>query len=113
MSFSEIKNFIQDIKKQGYSSTAYEVDMHAKISYSFINIIIALLGIPFALRIGRSGGMAMGIAISIAMGFFYWTFFAFCLSLGKGGVLPPVVAAWVANLAFGFLGLYMFLHVRQ
>ena len=113
MGFSEIKGFIKSIKKQGYSSTAYEVDMHSKLSYPFINIIMALLGIPFALRIGRSGGMALGIAISIALGFFYWMFFAFCLSLGNGGILPPVVAAWVANISFGFLGLYMFLHVRQ
>ncbi len=113
MSFSEIKNFVKDIKKAGYPSAAYEVDMHAKISYSFINVIMALLGIPFALKIGRSGGMSLGIAISIALGFLYWTFFAFCLSLGKGGAIPPFVSAWIANTTFASLGIYMFLHVRQ
>lgn len=113
MSLSEIRSFIKKTRREGYSSTPYVVDMHAKISYPFINVIMAILGIPFALRIGRSGGMALGIAISIALGFIYWTFFAFCLSLGKGGSIPPFVSAWIANMAFGLLGIYIFLHVRQ
>jgi lipopolysaccharide export system permease protein len=47
------------------------------------------------------------------VGFLYWIFFAFCLSLGKGGALNPFISAWIANAAFGVLGVYMFLHVRQ
>lgn len=113
MGFSEIRDYIGKLKRAGYPVTASVVDMHAKISYSFINIIMAVLGIPFALRIGRSGGMALGIAISIGLGFGYWTFFAFCLSLGKSGAISPFVSAWIANIAFGALGLYMFLRVRQ
>ncbi len=113
MSISELRGFIKKIRREGFPSAPYVVDMHAKISYSFINVIMALLGIPFALWIGRSGGMALGIAISIATGFLYWTFFAFCLSLGKGGSIPPFMAAWIANGAFGALGVYIFLHVRQ
>jgi lipopolysaccharide export system permease protein len=113
MSFSQIKRFIKMTKKEGYHSTPYEVEMHAKIAYPFINVIMGLLGIPFALRIGRSGGMALGISISIAFAFMYWIFFAFCVSLGKGGSIPPFVSVWIANAAFGFLGTYLFLHVRQ
>lgn len=113
MSLSEIKGFIKKMIQEGYPSIPYIVDMHAKVSYPFINVIMAILGIPFALRIGRSGGMALGIAFSIAIGFLYWTFFAFCLSLGRAGSLPPFLSAWIANTAFGLLGLYMFLHVKQ
>lgn len=113
MSISEISEFIKTMRRQGYPTTSYLVEMHGKISYPFINIIMALLGIPFALRIGRSGGMAFGITLSIAIGFTYWVFFGFCMSLGKGGALPPVFSAWLANLAFGSLGGYMFTHVRQ
>lgn len=113
MSFSEIRGFTKKMREEGYPTTSYEVDMHAKISYAFISIIMTLLGIPFALQIGRSGGMAPGIGISVAVGFVYWLFYAFCLSLGKSGALPPVLAAWTANIAFGFVGVYMFLHVRQ
>lgn len=113
MSFTEIRAFIKKTEQEGYPTAELKADMHAKISYSFICIIMAILGIPFSLMIGRSGGMALGTAISLSLGFIYWTFFAFCLSLGKGGELSPFVSAWSANFAFGFLGLYLFLHVRQ
>ncbi|MEI6125027.1 MAG: LPS export ABC transporter permease LptG [Pseudomonadota bacterium] len=113
MSFTEIRKFTQKMREEGYPSTTYEVDMHAKIAYPFISVIMALLGIPFALRTGRSGGLAFGISLSIVLGFLYWIFFAFCLSLGKGGAIPPFLSAWIANIAFGSLGVYMFLHVRQ
>ncbi|MCX5895021.1 MAG: LPS export ABC transporter permease LptG [Proteobacteria bacterium] len=113
MSFGEIRAFVNKVSSEGYDTTPYEVDMHAKISYPFINIIMAILGIPFALMIGRSGGMALGITTSVFIGFFYWIFFALCLSLGKSSSLPPLLSAWMANAAFGALGVYMFLQVKQ
>jgi len=113
LSFTDLWKLLKTIRTSGYRSTSYEVDLHTKISYSFINIIMAVLGIPFALLIGRSGGMALGIAISIDLGLTYWIFFSFCVSLGRGGVLHPFVAAWIANIIFGMLGMYLFLRVRQ
>jgi len=113
LSFTELWGLLKKIKTRGYTTTSYAVDLHAKISYSFINIIMAILGIPFALMIGRSGGMALGIALSSGLGLTYWIFFSFCISLGKGGMLHPFVAAWIANIIFGMLGIYLFLRVRQ
>jgi lipopolysaccharide export system permease protein len=113
LSFSALLGLLKKIRTSGYPSTSYEVDLHAKVSYSFINIIMAILGIPFALMIGRSGGMALGIAASTCLGLTYWIFFSFCVSLGKAGLLHPFVAAWIANIIFGMLGVYLFLRVRQ
>jgi len=113
LSFVELWSLVKQIRRSGYPSTSYAVDLHAKVSYSFINIIMAILGIPFALMIGRSGGMALGIAVSTCLGLTYWLFFSFCISLGKGGVLSPFIAAWIANIIFGMLGIYLFLRVRQ
>ena len=83
------------------------------LQHNILNIIMAMLGIPFALMIGRSGGMALGITVSVLLGFLYWIFFALCLSLGKNGSLPAFLSAWMANAAFGAIGVYMFLHVKQ
>jgi len=113
LSFTELWSLIKQIRTSGYPSTSYAVDLHSKISYSFINIIMAILGIPFALMIGRSGSMALGIAVSTCLGLTYWVFFSFCISLGKGGILSPFISAWIANIIFGMLGIYLFLRVRQ
>jgi len=113
LSFTDLWSLLKQIRRSGYSSTSYAVDLQTKVSYSFINIIMAILGIPFALMIGRSGSMALGIAVSTCLGLTYWLFFSFCISLGKAGMLSPFIAAWIANIIFGMLGLYLFLQVRQ
>lgn len=109
MSYLELKDYIEKTTNEGYDTTPYLADMYAKISSPFINFIISLLGIPFAIRLGRHGGFALGITLSIIIGFVYWVFFNVCLALGHGGALPPVISAWIANLIFGALGLYLLL----
>ncbi len=113
MSYREMKAYLARLRKAGYTITHYLTDLHAKISFPFICLVMAILGIPFALRVGKGGGIALGIGVSLAIGFIYWTFFAFCLSLGRGGTLPPLLAAWIANLTFTSLGIYMLLQLRQ
>jgi lipopolysaccharide export system permease protein len=38
--------------------------------------------------------------LGIAIGFSYWIVHAFTVSFGKSGILPPIVAAWLANMLF-------------
>jgi lipopolysaccharide export system permease protein len=113
MGYWELKEYIQKIKEDGYDTTSYLTDLHAKISFPFVVVVMAFLGIPFALRVGRSGNVAVGITASMAIGFVYWLFFSFSISLGKGGLLPPLIAAWSANLVFGALGILILLQQRE
>jgi lipopolysaccharide export system permease protein len=112
MSYRELKEYIAKTTREGYDITKYLADMYAKISSPFINFIISLLGIPFAIRLGRHGGFALGVTFSFVIGFTYWVFFNICLALGHGGALPPFISAWIANLIFGTLGVYSLLQVR-
>jgi lipopolysaccharide export system permease protein len=43
------------------------------------------------------------------VGFSYWIVLALTLSLGKSGVLPPILAAWAANGIFAGIGIVFFL----
>jgi len=100
MSFRELLTYIRRIEAEGYDASAYRVDLHAKIAFPFVCIVMSLLG----LAIGASGrlgkGLAGGIASGIGVAFLFWIFYSFCLSLGHGEVLPPWVAAWAANVIF-------------
>jgi len=112
MGYKELRNYIGILKKDGYPTTAYEVDLHAKISYTVINLIMVLLGIPFALYSNRKGGLAFSIGISLVVGFFYWLAFSVGLSFGHGSLISPLLAAWVANLLFGTAASYRLAKVR-
>lgn len=113
MSFAELKNYIAKLSLEGYDAARYIVDLHGKTAFPIINIIMVILGIPFALKSGRHSGIAMGIGLSVIIGFSYWIVFAVTISLGYSGVIPPFFAAWSANFIFGIIGILMFINVRE
>jgi lipopolysaccharide export system permease protein len=100
MGFTALRHYCKTIQDNGYDATSYRTLMHAKISLPFAALIMAFLGIPFSLRDGRSGGIGVGIVISIVIGFSYFVINALLLSLGQQGALPPIIAAWTSNLLF-------------
>ena len=82
------------------------VDLHHKIAFPLVNFIIILVGASFALKVRRGGALA-GIGVSVIIGLGYYAFMAIILALGKAGILPPLLAAWGANITFGGVGIFM------
>jgi lipopolysaccharide export system permease protein len=113
MSYTDLRNYIQKIQSAGYDSTRYLVDLYAKLSYPFLNLIMVLIGVPFALKTGRSGGVALSIGISIMIGFAYGVTFYTFLSFGKSGVLSPFLSCWIPTILFGLAGIFTLMSIRQ
>jgi lipopolysaccharide export system permease protein len=111
MGFRALFRYCRTIRESGYDATRYLTQLHAKISLPFAALIMAFLGIPFSLKDNRSGGVGLGIGFSIIIGFSYFVINALLLSLGQAGALPPMVAAWAANLLFAGAGLWFTLTV--
>lgn len=100
MSFSRLLKYIRKMESQGYDATKYRVELYAKTAFPFICLILSLFGSGLSLRGSTKDGMTISFAYGIVTAFIYWSFYSFCLSLGYGNILPPVVAAWIANLIF-------------
>jgi len=113
MSYTELRAYIQKIQSAGYDATRYLVDLYAKYSYPLLNLIMVLIGIPFALKTGRSGGAALSIGVSVMIGFAYGVTFYVFLLFGKSGVLPPLVSSWTPTLLFGLAGIFTLMSIRQ
>jgi lipopolysaccharide export system permease protein len=113
MSYTELHTYIERIKSAGYDSTRYLVDLYSKLSYPFLNLIMILIGVPFALKTGRSGGVALSIGVSIMIGFAYGVTFYVFLSFGKSGVLSPFLSAWIPTILFGLAGIFTLMNIRQ
>lgn len=112
MSIRVLKEYSDNLKRGGYKAYRYLTLMHTKIASPFAALIMVLLGIPFALRNSRSGGIAMGIGASIGIGFAYFVVNAVLLSYGRSGVLAPVIAAWGANGIFMVGGIWLSMSVK-
>ena len=113
MSYTELRTYVQRIQAAGYDSTRYLVELYAKLSYPFLNLIMILIGVPFALKTGRSGGVALSIGVSILIGFAYGVTFYVFLSFGKSGVLSPFLSAWIPTILFGLAGIFTLMSIRQ
>lgn len=111
MGFAALWQYCESLKDGGYDTTRYRTLLHAKVSLPFAALVMAFLGIPFSLRDGRSSGIGIGIGFSIGIGFAYFVMNALLLSLGQAGALPPMAAAWAANLIFAAAGLWFTLTV--
>ncbi len=112
MGFFELYPYIRKLEAEGYDATRYRVDLHGKMAFSIVSIILLVIGISFSLRSERSGGVAQSIGAGVVIGFSYWLVFAFSLSLGRSGTLYPLLAAWLPNLLFGGAAYYMIRRVN-
>lgn len=73
----------------------------------FTCLVTVLLAAPLAIhfaRRGAGGEMFLAVVLSAIMLFFN----NISLALGEAGTLDPIAAAWLPNLCFTLLGLYLF-----
>lgn len=112
MSFRELRNYVQRVEAEGYDATPYRVDLYAKIAFPFICLILSIMGIGLAAGGRKRENMPMIIAYGVGIAFLYWIFYSFCISLGYGGMLPPVMAAWTANVVFMSFALFKLMGVE-
>jgi lipopolysaccharide export system permease protein len=113
LSFRKLKEYADNLRRGGYHAFRYQTMMHTKLSAPFAAFVMVVLGIPFALRNSRSGGVALGIGASVGIGFAYFVVNAVLLSYGRSGALPPLVAAWGANFLFVLSGIWLSMTVKS
>jgi lipopolysaccharide export system permease protein len=113
MGFRDLRIYCRKLEEGGYDATRYRAQMHSRISLPLATLIMAFLGIPFALRSGRSSGIAVGIGISLVIGFSFHIVNALLLSFGQEGVIPPLIAAWAANFIFAGLAVWLTMTVNR
>lgn len=101
MTFTELRGFIRKLRQEHLRTHTYETDLQARISFSLVSLILALVGIPFAGRPSRHGGAMLAVALAVVVGFSYWILFSLSIALGKNGLWSPWLAAWSPNLTFG------------
>jgi len=100
MSFTELWDYVKRLKTSGYNAASYEVDLHSKLSFPLASLLMVLISIPFSIHKVRTGGAAKGFSFAVMIAFAYLTLMSVGASLGNSGSLPPLLAAWLANLVF-------------
>jgi LPS export ABC transporter permease LptG/LPS export ABC transporter permease LptF len=106
LGFADLRDHITSLEAVGFDVTKLRVALYRKVAYPTACLVMTLIGIPFSFSVGKRGAL-YGIAISLAVGMVYWTCLSVFESLGSNALLPPLLAAWAANILFGAAGLYL------
>ena len=108
MSIKELREFIEGLKMQGSDNiNAFLIELHKRIAFPFSTFILTLIGASLATRKVR-GGIGIHIAIGIAISFAYILFMKFSDEFATKGNLEPVVAAWLPNIIFGLVSIFLY-----
>ena len=104
MSYNALRALIRKVEAEGYDATRYRVDLNYKIAFPVVCLIMCLVGTGIAVRGKLKEGLPVIVSYGMGIAFLYWIVLSFCVSLGYGEILPPVAAAWAANLIFLCVG---------
>jgi len=108
MSYGELSRYIVDLKQSGFDTKRLTVQLNRKLAYPLITLVMAILAVPFALSMGKRGGLA-GIATAIGLAITYWVVDGLFGAMGNVNTLPAFLAAWSPDLLFGIAGAYLLL----
>jgi len=106
LNYWQLKHFAERVQHEGYDANRYLVDLNIKLAFPFIVVVMMLLGFPISLKVNK-GGAPMAVSIGVGLCFLYVLVLGVTRAVGFSGVLPPLGAAWLANIVFAILGVYL------
>jgi LPS export ABC transporter permease LptG len=106
LGFLELQQHIRGISARGFDTTGLEVQLHRKVSFPMVALVMTLIGVPFSFSVARRGAL-YGIGIAIVVAIVYWACLGAFEAFGNNAWLPPLLAAWAPNLLFAGAGLYL------
>ncbi|MEM1206687.1 MAG: LptF/LptG family permease, partial [Acidobacteriota bacterium] len=112
MSFVELRDYIHGLEAAGQNVPELHVALQNKLAYPAISLVMALVAMPFAFRLGRRGAL-YGIGLALVMGIVLFVVLGAFEALGENAILPPAVAIWSPSAIFAIFSLYLFLGVRS
>lgn len=112
LTIDELLYLTKKLQNEGYDAKAYQVETQLRFARAAVPIIMVLVGIPFALQRGRNTSFSLGIVISLVIFVVYFILYALFAVFGAIAVLPPLIAAWAANILMALIGTWFFLRAQ-
>ena len=108
MSTVELNQFISAEKMRGSETlSALLVERYNRDAIPFSVMVLTIIGVALASRKVRGGSgahLAIGVVISVT----YILFSRLSVVFATKGSFSPLLAAWVPNIVFGLLALYLY-----
>ena len=106
MNYFQLAAYITRLRSSGARVANYLVDLHMKLAFPVICLVVVLIGGALATRL-RMQSAALGFGLSIAIAVLYYAVMRAGQALGHNGAMPPYAAAWMGDAIFGSIGIAM------
>ncbi|HEX3820992.1 MAG TPA: LPS export ABC transporter permease LptF [Candidatus Sulfotelmatobacter sp.] len=94
------------------SSRWYLIEFHRRFALPTACLVLALVGIPLGLS-SKKSGKSGGFVLTIILVFTYYVVSLIGVSLARQGRVSPWFGAWLADLAFLALGLFLLFRAEK
>ena len=113
LSLGKLNAFIAKEKERGSSNiNIYLVVLYKKYSVPVSAFILTIIAVSVS-SMKRRGGMGTNLAIGIALAFAFVFFDKIFGVLAEKSSIPPLLAVWLPNIAFGFLAVYLLRNAKR
>lgn len=109
MNYFEIRDFIAEQKMKGNPNIKdFEVEKNKRIAFPFATIIMTLIGVSLSSKKVR-GGIGLHLGLGIGLAFLFILIMQVSTVFAVSGNLSPELAAWLPNIIFGIIAMYLYL----
>lgn len=94
------------MEKQQQPTAKQWCEIFMRISIPLASFFFAMIGAALGTQKQRTSS-SIGLGISIIVIFIYYAVMTFTTGLGKGGVMPPLLACMLPNILCLIIGVYL------
>ena len=106
MTIKELLATIKILKAADKPTHKYYMTIYERFSIPLASFIFALVGACLGMQPQRSSS-SMGFGISVIIIFIYYGVMTLTQALGNGGVIPPIIAAFIPDALGLVMGIYL------
>lgn len=108
LTIPELQSYIKEQTERGADNVAmYVTELYERFTYPFSIILLTLVAITVASRKSR-GGTGLKIFLGFILAFVYLFFVIVGRGFIESDVMHPLLSAWIPNLVFGTIGVYLY-----
>jgi lipopolysaccharide export system permease protein len=108
MTTPELATYINRQKKRGIGNIqTFEIEYYERFAAIMAAFILTSIGASLSSR-KIKGGMGLNIGIGIGLSFSYILFTTITSTFAINGYVSPMVAAWIPNILYTFIAIYLY-----
>lgn len=112
MTAGDLWRHLRRMARAGYDPAPLIVGLHEKLVMPLLPLLLVLVGIPISVSGWQRKASLYGFGVALLVVFAFWASWAVTTSLGRQGVLSPVLAAWLPPAILACAGAWLLARAR-